>query len=198
MIRSLLAPALLLLVWAGPAAAGPMAPARSLAPIDVDQFRELYGQEALFRLRLGVEAAADGGAACTPAPPVWSQSSQFREYQRLLAAAQPYEAGRQLGVWQLWQQRCAGSAAMAVPAAAAAPGSSGASGAPPPQSGNAPGPNQERACNDFAATVKRLRIEARFTGRTERLLKIYNEKQERLKHKFGLDPCPQVAYPLPL
>ncbi|MEB3333112.1 MAG: hypothetical protein VKI83_11545 [Synechococcaceae cyanobacterium] len=151
----------------------------SLAPIDVEPFRERYGQEALFRLRLGQEAASDAGALCVPPPPAWLQSSQYRSFERLLASAQPYEAGRQLGAWQLWQRRCGASA--------------------PPTSGAAmsPGP-QERACNDFAATIKRLRIEARFSGRNERLLRAYNERLEHLTRKYGLSPCPQVAYPLPL
>lgn len=177
---------LLLLSGGAPVLAGAQTSGTSLAPVNVDQFRERYGQEALFRLRLGVDSAPDPGASCTPPPPAWPESIQFREYERQLAAGAPYEAGRQLGGWQRWQRRCGAKADRSTPPADHTPVD------PTPMD------QRQRSCADFAALIKRLRIEARFTGRSERLLRIYNEKLQHLTKKYGFAPCPQVAYPLPL
>ncbi len=108
-----------LLALVAPAVWGGSVPAdRSLAPLDVEQVRDLYGQEALFRMRLGVEAAHDDGAACPGGPMAWSGSAQAEQLERQLQAGRPYAAGQILGTWQLWQQRCGGDSAAGGPAPA--------------------------------------------------------------------------------
>lgn len=81
-------------------------PASSLAPIDREAFRSQYGQEALFRLRLGVDAAdpiRDGKASAEPCPsPSWSESPQKQRYDAALRGKQFYGAGVALGEWRRW------------------------------------------------------------------------------------------------
>lgn len=113
------APLLLLAVIAPAAWAGDVPEARSLAPVDAELVRSSSGQEALFRLRLGVEAAQDDGAPCPVRPLLWSGSAEKQSLERQLRAGRPYAAGLILGAWQLRQLRCG---------AGSAPG--GASGAP--------------------------------------------------------------------
>jgi hypothetical protein len=115
MVLSVAAGVLPLLVVAA-AQAGGMANGLSLAPVEAEAFRQQYGQEALFRLRLGVDAARDDGGPCPAGTLTWSDSPQGRLYQQKLAAVEPYAAGVALGSWQLQQRRCGATAA---PAAAA-------------------------------------------------------------------------------
>jgi hypothetical protein len=105
--------AFLLLVVLTPAAwSGSVPVARALAPLDGEWVRSTYGQEALFRLRLGVEAARDDGAPCPATTPVWSGSAQEAVLQRQLRDGRPYAAGLILGAWQLWLQRCGGGSGL--------------------------------------------------------------------------------------
>ena len=86
-------------------AAEPAEPsAASLAPVDRELLRERYGQEALFRLRLGVDwgerdAGSPGGTRTCPSR-LWSDSSQQRRYGAALSAGQFFEAGQALGQWR--------------------------------------------------------------------------------------------------
>jgi len=86
------------------AAAPPSEP--SLAPLDVEAFRSRYGQETLFRLRLGVGAGRDDGSPCPANPVDWNGSPQRRLFEAELGAGRPYAAGQWLGAWQIRQQRC--------------------------------------------------------------------------------------------
>ncbi|MBM5822339.1 MAG: hypothetical protein FJ082_07770 [Cyanobacteria bacterium K_Offshore_surface_m2_011] len=78
----------------------------SLAPIDREAFRQQYGQEGLFRLRLGVEAAeqatkAGAGAAPQPCPAAtWTGSPQKQRYDAALSLRKYYAAGEALGEWR--------------------------------------------------------------------------------------------------
>ena len=86
-------------------AAEPAEPsAASLAPVDRELLRERYGQEALFRLRLGVDAGERdaGSAGGTRSCPVrlWSDSPQQRGYAAALSAGQFFAAGQALGQWR--------------------------------------------------------------------------------------------------
>jgi len=80
----------------------------SLAPIDREAFRQQYGQEGLFRLRLGVEAAeqatkAGPGAGAAPrACPAatWAGSPQQQRYDAALSQRKYYAAGEALGEWR--------------------------------------------------------------------------------------------------
>jgi hypothetical protein len=83
----------------------------SLAPVETEAFRERYGQEALFRLKLGVEAG-ERSAAPLPGPAVaceagWPSSPQGRAFQAALARQQWYGAGEALGAWR---RQCGGAA----------------------------------------------------------------------------------------
>lgn len=86
-------------------AAEPAEPsAASLAPVDRELLRERYGQEALFRLRLGVDAGeADAGTpGVTGSCPSrsWSDSPQQRRYAAAITAGQFFAAGQALGQWR--------------------------------------------------------------------------------------------------
>jgi hypothetical protein len=76
----------------------------SLAPIDREAFRQQYGQEGLFRLRLGVDAAvqpAKAGAAPQPCPAAtWAGSPQKQRYDAALSLRKYYAAGEALGEWR--------------------------------------------------------------------------------------------------
>jgi len=94
------------LLAGGPGRAAELAEpsAASLAPVDRELLRERYGQEALFRLRLGVDwgerdAGSPGGTRTCPSR-VWSDSSQQRRYGAALSAGQFFEAGQALGQWR--------------------------------------------------------------------------------------------------
>jgi hypothetical protein len=81
----------------------------SLAPVDREAFRQQYGQEGLFRLRLGVEAAeqppkagaAGAGALPQSCPAVsWAGSLQKQRYDTALSLRKYYAAGEALGEWR--------------------------------------------------------------------------------------------------
>ncbi|AFY28452.1 hypothetical protein Cyagr_1276 [Cyanobium gracile PCC 6307] len=80
----------------------------SLAPIDREAFRQEYGQEGLFRLRLGVDAAeqpprAGAGAGATPKPcpaASWGGSLQKQRYDAAMGLRKYYAAGEALGEWR--------------------------------------------------------------------------------------------------
>ena len=80
----------------------------SLAPIDREAFRQQYGQESLFRLRLGVDAAeqpakAGAGAGSTPQPcpaASWAGSLQKQRYDAAMSLRKYYTAGEALGEWR--------------------------------------------------------------------------------------------------
>ena len=112
------------LPWAGlllamvPVAARPL-PAGSLLPLEPEAFRARYGQEALFRLRLGVDAslsppASSPGvvsgaqpAASGPCPPSgWAASAERRQFDQALEQHRYYAAGQVLGLWQRRHGAC--------------------------------------------------------------------------------------------
>jgi len=73
-------------------AAEPAEPIKtSLAPVDRELLRERYGQEALFRLRLGVDegerAAGSPGVTRSCPSRLWSDSPQQQRYTAALSAA---------------------------------------------------------------------------------------------------------------
>lgn len=76
----------------------------SLAPIDREAFRQQYGQEGLFRLRLGVDAAERTSAAgalpqsCPAAS--WAGSLQKQRYDTAMSLRKYYAAGEALGEWR--------------------------------------------------------------------------------------------------
>lgn len=76
----------------------------TLAPIDREAFRQQYGQEGLFRLRLGVDAAersSEVGATPQPCPSSsWNVSLQKQRYDKALSHRQYYLAGKALGEWR--------------------------------------------------------------------------------------------------
>ncbi len=76
----------------------------SLAPIDREAFRQQYGQEGLFRLRLGLDAAEQlpkAGAAPQPCPAAtWAGSPQKQRYDAALSLRKYYAAGEALGEWR--------------------------------------------------------------------------------------------------
>ncbi len=84
----------------------------SLAPIDREAFRQQYGQEGLFRLRLGVDAAeqspkagAGSGSTAQPCPAAtWTGSLQKQRYDAAMSQRKFYAAGEALGEWR---QLCA-------------------------------------------------------------------------------------------
>jgi hypothetical protein len=77
---------------------------KSLAPIDREAFRLQYGQDGLFRLRLGVDAAEQSrevGGAPQPCPaPSWNGSPQKQRYDTALSRRQYFLAGQALGEWR--------------------------------------------------------------------------------------------------
>lgn len=85
---------------------------RSLTPLKVEWVRTTYGQEALFRMRLGIDSARDDGASCPAKSLVWSGSAQEGLLERQLRDGRPYAAGLILGAWQLRQQRCGGGSVL--------------------------------------------------------------------------------------
>ena len=100
-------------------AMAPSAPLRaaSLQPLDVEGFRARYGQEALFRLRLGVDAAiapspgaAGGGGDGRPPGPcearTWAESAEQRQYTQAVEQQRYFDAGQALGRWQRRQGSC--------------------------------------------------------------------------------------------
>jgi len=76
----------------------------SLAPIDREAFRQQYGQEGLFRLRLGVDAAEQppkAGTGTQPCPAAtWAGSPQQQRYDAALSQRKYYAAGEALGEWR--------------------------------------------------------------------------------------------------
>ncbi|MBD2718996.1 hypothetical protein [Synechococcus sp. FACHB-909] len=76
----------------------------SLAPIDREAFRQQYGQEGLFRLRLGVDAAEQppkAGAAPQPCPAAtWAGSPQKQRYDAAMGLRKYFAAGEALGEWR--------------------------------------------------------------------------------------------------
>lgn len=81
----------------------------SLAPIDREAFRQQYGQEGLFRLRLGVDAAeqtpragaAGAGTLAQSCPATtWAGSLQKQRYDTALSLRKYYAAGEALGEWR--------------------------------------------------------------------------------------------------
>ncbi len=76
----------------------------SLAPVETEAFRERYGQEALFRLKLGVESGersrAAGSAPAATCETGWANSPQSRSFQAALSRKQWYDAGEALGAWR--------------------------------------------------------------------------------------------------
>ncbi len=86
--------------------------AESLQPLDVERFRAQYGQDALFRLRLGVDAAlapipgasgADDVAvtpACLAQAQSWNASAEQRQFNQALEQRRYIDAGKALGHWQ--------------------------------------------------------------------------------------------------
>ncbi len=76
----------------------------SLAPIDREAFRQQYGQEGLFRLRLGVDAAEQppkAGASRQPCPAAtWAGSLQKQRYDVAMGLRKYYAAGEALGEWR--------------------------------------------------------------------------------------------------
>ena len=104
-----LAAALVLLLPSAGQAEGIVEPGNgSLAPIDREAFRQQYGQESLFRLRLGVDAAeqpakAGAGAGSTPQPcpaASWAGSLQKQRYDAAMSQRKFYVAGEALGEWR--------------------------------------------------------------------------------------------------
>jgi len=100
----------------GPLRAGSVIPespsSGSLLPLDADTFRAQYGQEAIFRFRLGVDAALAPSPAAEAAPPPacpapdWEASLERRQYSQTLEQRRFYEAGQALGRWQRQQTFC--------------------------------------------------------------------------------------------
>jgi hypothetical protein len=76
---------------------GSLLMATMLTPVDPEQLRNRYGQEALFRFELGVEQAK---AACSGARRAWEQSSQRLRMQEALDKGLYFVAGQALGAWQ--------------------------------------------------------------------------------------------------
>ncbi len=77
---------------------------RSLAPLDTEAFRTRYGQEALFRLRLGVEAVPATGTLAPPGASCgamgWGTSAEHGRFEADLAAGRYFQAGQGLGAWK--------------------------------------------------------------------------------------------------
>lgn len=90
-------------VWADSPMREPLIPApSSLAPVDTEAFRQRYGQEALFRLKLGVEAGErvtprDRDLPCSGR---WDGSAQAKAFLAEVERQHWYEAGQVLGTWR--------------------------------------------------------------------------------------------------
>lgn len=76
----------------------PLLLAADLAPVDTESFRSRYGQEALFRFDLGVEAAPP--VPCGTPATAWVGSPEQARMEAALGAGHWYEAGQALGQWQ--------------------------------------------------------------------------------------------------
>lgn len=76
----------------------------SLAPVDTEAFRQRYGQEALFRLKLGVESGERSRVPVSGPTGTcevgWSNAPQARVFQEALAQKRWYDAGEALGGWR--------------------------------------------------------------------------------------------------
>jgi hypothetical protein len=89
---------------------GPRTPEPStLAPVDREVFRQRYGEEALFRLKLGVESGERAPASRLGATGMcgdsWASSPQARAFQAALERKRWYDAGEELG---MWRRQCGG------------------------------------------------------------------------------------------
>lgn len=88
----------------------------SLAPVEVEAFRERYGQEALFRLKLGVEAGEAAGHGRDMSGTVcsggWAGSRQQQQFEGALQRKQWFDAGEILGGWR---RQCSPGSAGAPP-----------------------------------------------------------------------------------
>jgi hypothetical protein len=76
----------------------------SLTPVDTEAFRQRHGQEALFRLMLGVDSGErtstlgiGSAAGCADG---WAKAPQAQGFQAALNRKQWYEAGETLGRWR--------------------------------------------------------------------------------------------------
>ncbi len=76
--------------------------ATSLAPVDPELIRGSYGQEALFRFELGVDAglATEAAKNCSGPQQAWGASAQQQAMEAALKRGQFFEAGQLLGIWQ--------------------------------------------------------------------------------------------------
>ena len=90
----------------------PLGPLRAqlLLPVDGERFRGQYGQEALFRLRLGVDAGSVTPTGASPPArcpaPDWDGSAEQHQYNQALKQGSSFEAGKALGRWQRQQSLC--------------------------------------------------------------------------------------------
>lgn len=106
----------LVVPWGGqPCGATPLKPLltpnpSSLAPIDKEAFIQRYGDEALFRLQLGVEGGERSdpkGGGTAPCQGGWQGSEQEQRFQAAVNRKQWYAAGEIVGIWR---RQCAGLA----------------------------------------------------------------------------------------
>ncbi|MEN9877902.1 MAG: hypothetical protein RLZZ158_941 [Cyanobacteriota bacterium] len=76
--------------------------ATSLAPVDPELIRSSYGQEALFRFELGVDAGLgmETPKICPDPRQGWGASAQHQAMEAALKRGQFFEAGKELGAWQ--------------------------------------------------------------------------------------------------
>lgn len=82
---------------------------RSLAPLNGEAFRLRYGQQRLFRLRLGADAgfeASSKDSGCASFQAEWPGSAQHGQFERAMDADQPFAAGLALGRWQRLSEQC--------------------------------------------------------------------------------------------
>ena len=80
-----------------------------LAPLDAEAFRLRFGQQRLFRLRLGADAGLEAscrGSGCAGFRADWSSSTQHEEFERAMNGDQPFAAGQALGRWQRLSGAC--------------------------------------------------------------------------------------------
>lgn len=76
--------------------------ATALAPVDPELIRSSYGQEALFRFELGVDAGLGTEAPknCPGPHQGWGASAERQAMEAALKRGQFFEAGKELGAWQ--------------------------------------------------------------------------------------------------
>jgi hypothetical protein len=83
--------------------------------VDTEAFRQQHGTMGLFRLRLGVDAAARSAGEAVERRPcpatAWTESAEHESYEKSLAASRFHDAGRALGRWRLWNAACGGAGA---------------------------------------------------------------------------------------